>query len=440
VKTSSRHSRRNPSSVVPKVTEQFTGKVQTQYGGAGLLRRFLQKLGLPALLAPFGDAGSAVPKYLLGVLSGLLLGRQRQCELADLRQDPAALLALGLDRMPSQPALSRFFAGSTRRLSEKLLGLNTQLVRQLRAGRAGATIDLDGQVVVARGHPGGASFGYNPKRKGAKSYFILMGFWGEVRDIVSAQLFGGHRATVSAEMAQQAYRQSRQALPASVWRVKLRADSAFYSHAFLSALERDQVTYALAAPMRTPLQAAVVGLEYQVLDDKWAIAEFEYRGQDWNEPRRLVVVREKLEPQNPRGQQLTLFQCDGYAYQVLVTNATWRPIYVWHFYNHRSCLENIIKESQYDFGINHVISKRVGGNATWLALSVLAYNVTNWFREKVLDQRAHRHMAHWLRHHLINLPATLVRGGRRYYLKLWRGHPDRELFERALTKLEALRL
>ena len=157
MKTRSRPSRRNPSSVVPEVTEQFTGKVQTQYGGAGLLRRFLRKLGLPALLAQFGDAGSAGPKYLLGVLSGLLLGLQRQCEIADLRQDPAALLALGLDRMPSQPALSRFFAGSTRRLGDRLLGLNSGLVRKLRAGRAGATIDLDGQVVVARGHPGGAS-------------------------------------------------------------------------------------------------------------------------------------------------------------------------------------------------------------------------------------------------------------------------------------------
>lgn len=439
MKTSSRGSRRNPSSVVPVVTEQFSGKVQTQYGGAGLLRRFLGKLGLPALLGQLADAGSGLPKYLLAVLSGLLLGLQRQSEIADLRQDPAALLALGLAQMPSQPALSRFFAGSTRRLSDKLLGLNAGLVRQLRAGRLGATLDLDGQVVVVRGHPGGAGYGYNPKRRGSKSYFIMMGFWGEVRDIVSARLLGGQHATVSAQMAQQAYRQSRQALPPSVWRVKLRADSAFYSHDFLSALERDRVTYAIAAPMLAPLKAAVVGLEYEALGDKWALAEFEYRGHG-QQPRRMVVVREKLEPEHPRGQQLTLFQCEGYAYQIIVTNATWRAIYVWHFYNHRSCLENIIKESQYDFGINHVISKRVGGNATWLALSVLAYNITNWFREKVLQQRAHRHMAHWLRHHLINLPATLVYSGRRYYLKLWRGHPDRELFERALYQLEALRL
>ena len=119
----SRRPRRNPSRGGPEVTEQFTGKVQTKYGGAGLLRRFVRKLGLPGRLAKLGEAKSGLPRYLLCVLSGLLLGLVRQCELADLRAGPAALLALGLDQMPSQPALSRFFAGGTRQLGRKLLGI-----------------------------------------------------------------------------------------------------------------------------------------------------------------------------------------------------------------------------------------------------------------------------------------------------------------------------
>lgn len=440
MKRHSRRERRNPSRVLPEVTERFTGKVQTQYGGAGLLRRFVRQLALPALLAKLCETHSVLPQYLLCVLSGLLLGLQRQSEIADLRHDPAALLALGLDKMPSQPALSRFFAGGTRQLGRKLLGLNSELVRKLRAGRVGATLDLDGQVVVARGNPGGASFGYNPKRKGSKSYFIMMGFWGEVRDIVAAELFGGHRASVSAQMAKDTYHQSRRALPPGVLRVRLRADCGFYSDEFLKCLEGDKVTYAVAARLTAPVKATVLGLDYQPLDDKWGLAEFEYRGHGWKHSRRMVVVRERLEPQNPHGKQLTLFECEGYAYQVIATNAPWAARCVWHFYNDRSRLENIIKESQYDFGSNHIISKWVGGNATWLALSVLAYNVTNWFREKVLGQRGHRHRAHWLRHHLIEIPATLVHSGRRHYLNIWRDHPNRELFEQARYQLEALRL
>lgn len=373
---------------MPEVVEQFTGKVQTKYGGAGLLRRFVCKLGLPARLAQLGDGPSRLPRYLLCVLSGLLLGLQRQCELAELRDDPAALMALGLDTMPSQPALSRFFAGGTRQLSGKLLAINTDLVRKLRHGRVGATLDLDGQVVVARGNPGGATFGYNPKRKGSKSDFMMMAFGGEVRDILAAELLGGHRATVSAEMAKATYRTSRRALPDSVRRVRVRADGGFYSHEFLSCLERDRVTYAVAARLSAPMKAAVLGLEYRRLDDEWAAAEFAYRGEGWSQPRRMVVVRERLEPENPRRHQLPLFECDGYAYQVIATNAAWAAVGVWHFYNDRSRLENIIKESQYDFGSDHIISKRVGGNATRLALSVLAYNVTNWFREKVLGSVA----------------------------------------------------
>jgi hypothetical protein len=176
------------------------------------------------------------------------------------------------------------------------------------------------------------------------------------------------------------------------------------------------------------------------LDDKWAICEYWYQGDEWKQPRRMIVVRERLEPENPRPEQLTLFHCDGFAYQAIATNATWAPTTVWHFYNNRSRLENIIKESQDDFAGDHVLSRGAGGNATWLGLSVLAYNLTNWFREKVLGQRRHRNTARILRQRLIEIPATLVTRGRQYYLKMWSGHPSRRFFERTLVALEAFSL
>jgi hypothetical protein len=426
------------------VVEEFSGKVQTAYGGAGLWRRFVQKLHLPQRLAEVKTSWSgrryAGGEYLQSLLLGLLVGRQRQSEIADLRDDPGALRALGVDQVPSQSALSRFLREGTKWVGRQLFAVNRDLVRKLRAGRRRATIDLDGQVVSTRGNPEGANFGFNRKRRGAKSYHVLMSFWGEFRDILHAALQPGSQATVSARRAIQAYREARRALPASVKRVCLRADAGFYREVFLARLERDKVTYAIAAPLCGALKAVVTGLAYEAVDDKWALAELTYRGATGGQARRVVVVRERLEPENPQTKQLTLFQCDGYAYQLIVTTATWHAACVWRFYNGRSRLENIIKESQYDFGSDHVLSHARRGNLTWLALSVLAYNVTNWFREKVLGQRVHRHTARWLRRTLIEIPARLLRRGREYVLQMWSAHPSRTWFERAVVAVEAWHL
>jgi hypothetical protein len=441
VKNSSRRRKQNPSCQVPAVRAEFSGKVQTHYGGAGLWRKFLSKSGVAGGLSQvsvqWGGWRFRPVDYLLALLNGLLLGHGRQCDIASLRDDPGALFALGFDKLPSQASLSRFLRRCTKSVAKQILGVNRELLHKVRSQRVSATIDLDAEIVSTRGNPAGADFGYNPKRRGAKSYCKVLGFWGETRDILDAQLRPGSEATLSGKLATATYRAARRALPRGIRRLRLRADAGFYSHEFLSALERDKVLYCLAGRMSEPMKCEVPGLDYQELDDKWALGEYCYQGAEWKQPRRIVVVRERLEPENPRSEQLTLFHCDGYAYQLIVTNAPWRPEAVWHFYNNRSRLENIIKESQDDFAGDHILSRGAGGNATWLALSVLAYNLTNWFREKVLGQRRHRNTAQTLRRRLIEIPATLVTGGRQLRLKMWSHHPSRRFYERTEAALEA---
>jgi hypothetical protein len=441
VKENSRRPRQNPSCRVPEVGAEFSGKVQTRYGGAGLWRKFLHKTAvfkrLCAVQVQWGGWCYRAGDYLHILLQGLLLGLGRQCEVAALRDDPGARAALGLGEVPSQASFSRFLGRCTKRAAKQILAVNRELLQAMRRQRVVATIDLDSEIVSTRGNPCGADFGYNPKRRGAKSYCVLLGFWGESRDILEAQLRPGSEATLSAKLTKGAYRAARRALPKSIRRLRLRADSGFYSHELLSTLEKDHVVYCLAARMTERMKRDLPGLQYQGVDDKWALGEYWYQGEGWKQPRRMVVVRERLEPENPRSEQLTLFHCDGFAYQVIATNATWRPESVWHFYNQRSRLENIIQESPDDFAGDHILSRGAGGNATWLALSVLAYNLTNWFREKVLGQRRHRSTARTLRRRLIEIPATLVRGGRQLRLKMRSEHPSRRFYERTEAALEA---
>lgn len=438
---SSRQRKQNPAGGFPAVRVEFSGKIQTRYGGAGLWRRFVDKLHVGKRLArvsvPWAGWRFRPVDYLLALLFGQLLGLGRQCEVADLQADPGALAALRLPRVPSQGSLSRFLRRCTRRAAGEVLGVNRELLQQVRGRRVTATLDLDSEVLSTRGNPAGADFGYNPKRRGAKSYCAVLGFWGETRDMLDAQLRPGSEATISARRAIAVYRASRKTLPEGMRRLRLRADAGFFSHEFVSALEKDKVLYCLAARTNERMKREVPGLQYEALGDKWAVAEYWYQGDKWARARRIIVVRERLDPKNPGSEQLTLMHVDGFAYQLIVTNSDWRPEAVWHFYNGRSRLENIIKENQADFAGDHILSHGAGGNAMWLALSVLAYNLTNWFREKILGQRRHRSTARILRRRLIEIPATLVRGGRKLTLKMWCDHPSRRLYERTAAALEA---
>jgi len=283
----SQHSRRggqNPSGRAGGEggpVEEFRGPRLTQYGGAGLLRRFVRRLGLADRLAgvtvAYVGRRYGVVDYLMALIMGLLLGLQRQVELAGLRQDRAAMMALGLQGMPSQPSWSRFLAGCGGWASHKLRSLNRRLVRERRHGFRSATLDLDTQVIVTRGHPERADRGYNPKRRDSKSYVAYMAFVGETRDALDARLCRGSEATVSAAAAWRTFRDGRSALPRDLRRVRLRADSAFYSDSFLSRLEGEGVSYFVAVPLYQSLKRRMGGLRFRRLDTKWAISELEYR-------------------------------------------------------------------------------------------------------------------------------------------------------------------
>jgi hypothetical protein len=375
--------------------------------------------------------------YLLALTMGLMLGMQRQVELAGLRRDRVALKALGLEQgMPSQSSWSRFLGGCGGWASHGLWKVNRRLVGEMRQGLRSATIDLDTQVISTRGHPERADHGYNPKRRDSKSYVAYMAFVGETRDVLDARLCRGSEATVSSQRAWGSFRTARRPLAGA--RLRLRADSAFCSDEFLSRLEVEGVSYFIAVPMYPPLQRRIGGVRFRRLDTKWAFGELEHCVRQGGRARRVVVVREWLDGTGPQKKQLELLNCPRYAYQCIVTNTDWSPERVWRFYNHRSCVENMIKETQQDLGGNHILSQWYQGNALWLAASLLAYNLWNWFRERILHQHAHRHTIRYWRIRLIELPARLVCSGRQYRLKLGANHPEQLRFERALARLNAL--
>lgn len=98
-----------------KPREEFTGKNLTRFGGAGLVRRFFDKLHIVDHLAGLGTSKRREEDYsamevCLGMLYGLMMGIFRPGHMGELKLDKVFQRLVGIARFPSQSTISRFLS------------------------------------------------------------------------------------------------------------------------------------------------------------------------------------------------------------------------------------------------------------------------------------------------------------------------------------------
>ena len=151
-----------------------------------------------------------------------------------------------------------------------------------------------------------------------------------------------------------------------------------------------------------------------------------------------MVIREEERTQRAK-KQPTLFELMGYSYQVIVTNIEWMsPEEVWRFYNGRANVENMIKEGILSYSLDVNISHFYGANIAHFHLVMFAYNLMNLFKELVLEQKDNKRMGKWIRQRFFLIAGRLVRGGRKFILKLQEDWAYRKEYNEAEGRLERL--
>jgi hypothetical protein len=152
---------------------------------------------------------------------------------------------------------------------------------------------------------------------------------------------------------------------------------------------------------------------------------------------RMVVVRQRVKKNNRARKRLKLLHAADviYDYQVILTNGDREAEQVWRFYNIRSSCENFIKEGIYGFGLDKVVSHSYAGNYAWFELIMLAYNLMNFFKEEVLNQKKVKNTIQTIRDRLFMIPGRLISTSRRLVLKLEVTWFYRKDYEGALARL-----
>lgn len=426
------------------VQEEFTGKNLTSFGGAGLIRKFFQRHHLKKKIEQQVQiAGRRQCKYsvgglLISLLYGMFLGYSRPGQMGVLVTDGVFLKITGLLSFPVQSTLSRFLSGLRVAVAQQIGLLNFSLLMQFRQGFQAwreLTLDLDSHVTSVFGRQQRAAVGYNPKKKGRKSYHPLLCFIGETRDYIGGLFRSGDHHT--SYQAIPFLKKILGKLPGHLKKIRLRADSGFFRVEFLQFLVQRKIEFYVVVPLQPWVQKKILRMkDWEPVSRGVEVGEVPYLLAEGITVR-MVVIRKRVKGDEAPRKQLQLLggEWATYDYQVIVTNGPLGGEEVWHFYNQRACCENFIKEGIYGLGLDKVISHSYGGNSTYFEVLMLGYNLMNFFKEEVLNRTKGKPMMQTVRQMIFLVPGRLIRTGRKWVLKLEESWGYREEFEKALSRV-----
>jgi len=290
-------------------------------------------------------------------------------------------------------------------------------------------LDMDSTVRGVYGSQEGAEKGYNPEKKGQKSYHPLLCFVAENRECLHNwfRAGGAYSANGCVEFMKECF--SR--LPKRVWQIIVRGDSAFFQGGLLDFLEEKGARCMIKVKLR--------GLEKLLQNQQWRkvknrpgfeSAEFEFKCSDWKKARRFVAIREVITSEAEEDLLFELFKVE-YAYFCYVSNMGLSPMASHKYYGQRATSENWIEWRKNHMASGSILTQDFWANSAIFQTCIMAYNLMVWMMW-LNDEAGFKEEPNTIRMWLISVPAKLVTRSRRWQLKLSKNYP----FKKRWTYLE----
>ncbi|MGH9071892.1 MAG: IS1380 family transposase [Acidimicrobiales bacterium] len=243
------------------------------------------------------------------------------------------------------------------------------------------SIDVDSSIHETYGtqKEGGSRFGYTQVR----GYHPLYALAGEDGEVLHSRLRGGnsHTARGAPGFVKETFGRVRAAGVSG--RLNMRADSGFYSKKVVQTCQDAGAGFSITVKLYNNVHAAISTIHDEAwqpipywLEDGAEVAAIPWQAfktkTDPGIACRLVVRRVRPTP----GSQLALLVDWSYHAFIADIDGDAVTLDAWHR-AHANC-ENAIRDLKYGVGLNHLPSGRFGANAAWLALNVIAHNLSRW--------------------------------------------------------------
>lgn len=288
-------------------------------------------------------------------------------------------------------------------------------------------IDVDSTVRGVYGDQEGSEVGYNPKKKGQKSYQYLMAFVGETKEVLHSWFRCGSAYTSNGVVE---FMKECMAYMKKRVRVLFRGDSGFFTGELLEYLESVSAGYLIKVKLKN-LVRMLGGQKWESVKGNpgWEQADFWHQCAGWNCARRFVAVRQLVKGEKG------LFDIPVYEYFCYVTTERLTPTEAHRCYGERATCETWIEECKSQMNAGHLRTGEFLANAALFQCAVLAYNLLKWMAlltSGVIQRWEIKTMRLWL----IRVAGKLVKGSRQLTLKL----PEKFLHQEEWRSWEGMSL
>ena len=426
----------------------FEGDALTHFGGLFLIQRFCNKLRLRRRLQRILKAAPSWSDYrpedmIMTLLLVLIAGIQRLNKTEILQYNGLFLSLIGIKRFPDQTALRRFLRRMPPAAIRQMVRLHDQLRAELFCmpkARTQLEFHLDSVVLTVYGKQQGARKGYNPRKKGRRSYHPILCFESHGQEFWHGSLRPGD--TASNTGARFLVRRCLEKVPSHVARSRIRflADSGYFSGKLVEDLDQAGCGYIIVASKVKNFLPMAHRAGFKKMHFGWAVAQFDYKPQKWNQAHRFVVVRRPREEDPDEVDQLTLFEVGRFKYSAYITNLDLKAENIWRTYHARANVEKSIRELLSHLALNKIPTQEWTANVAFFQMLLFAYNLVHWFKRLCLSEDYWRVTVETIRNDFLVLPGKLTSRAGRNVLQLPRDYHHRKIFLQAAAKIEKLRI
>ncbi|MBS3777579.1 MAG: IS1380 family transposase [Bacteroidales bacterium] len=423
----------------------FTEKNLT--GNAGLVHfgHFCEKLNLSKLLSKYisidrgptarYDTADTVMMLVMGVIAGV----KHLSHMAVIRSDGAIRSLFKWEQFPDDTTIGRIFKLFNQKHCKELSDVEAEVRKKVwnKKWFGRVRLDMDSSVRGVWGHQEGAEKGYNPQKRGQRSYNPLFCFIAETRECLHNWFRSGdaYTANGSVEFMKECFAR----LPKRVWKVDIRADSGFFNGALLDFIESRQGQYTIKVKMKGLVSLLEQQNWHKVPKiDGFEKTEFEYKCSDWKKKRRFVAIR-KIREYTEETDNRCLFDSRKieYEYFCYVTNMDLSPWATHKYYGQRATSENWIEWCKNHMASGSILTQDFWANSAIFQSCILAYNLMVWLMW-LNHEEGFKEEPNTIRMWLIAVPARLMHMNRQWFLRLNRNYPYKELWEKIEGSIQQL--
>jgi hypothetical protein len=411
------------------INNSFTGTNITKYAGLSPIMKFFGKLKIGQKLNKiFPTTMHNASKFtnvqiLLTVILSSLAGIKRISRISNFSSDGLLKAMLGLKKQINENAISAFVKSLGQAGAYSLQDFCFVQIKSFikKTAVTSLTLDCDSTVFTVYGNQQGAEKGYNPHKKGAKSYHPLLAFGSELKIVVNSWFRPGSAYTSNGVC--EFIKQTVAALPEGI-KLFFRADSGFFDGKLFDLLELLGISYLV----KVKLKNLVCLLEQQAWNvtsenKDVAICEFDYKGLGWSKTRKLKAVRSVKQWRTVEyfGEIVKVAE---YEYACFCSDLQLSGLELYKKYSERSTSETWIEQVKSQLMAGKTLTNDFWANDILWQLNVFAYNLSVIMRFKIkkLWRQEHTTFKEWF----INVPAKLVSSGGQLFMKIYQEYYFKE--------------